>query len=157
MRRKDREITDINEKLALLKKCKVCRLGLCADNEPYIVPLNFGFSFTDDALTLYFHSALEGKKINILRENPRACFEIDAEHELIPGDNACNYSFRFASLIGFGNISFIEDSNEKKKALNLLMQHQTNTDRVFNFRDEEIANVLVYQLKVSEFSGKRRS
>ena len=156
MRRKDREIQDINEKLTLLKKCKVCRLGLCEHKVPYIVPLNFGYSFMHTVLTLYFHSAPEGKKIDMLRANPNACFEIDAEHELVRHENACNYSFRYASLIGSGTVSFIDDPEEKRHALNALMQHQTGEAKSFDFKDEEIACVLVFKLTVSEFSGKRR-
>ena len=155
MRRKEREITDLNEKLAVLKKCKVCRLGLSLHDEPYIIPLNFGYSFADNALTLYFHSAAEGKKIDVLRANPRACFEIDTDHELVESDIACGYSFRYASLIGSGRVTFITGTEEKCGALNVLMQHQTGTDRTFTFSDAEIERVLVYKLTVSEFTGKR--
>ena len=157
MRRKDREITQIDEKLALLKKCKVCRIGLSLHDEPYIVPLNFGYSFADNILTLYFHSAVEGKKIDILRANPKVCFEIDADHKLIPSNGtACGYSFYYSSLIGFGNISFIENREEKIFALNALMQHQTGEDKIFNFSDAEINKVLIYKLSVTEFTGKRQ-
>ena len=155
MRRKDREIHDINDKLALLEKCKVCRLGLSLHDEPYIVPLNFGYEFADNALTLYFHSAATGKKIDMLRANPSACFEVDAEHELVPGPEACKYSFRYASLIGSGTVSFIDDAEEKRNALNAIMQHQTNVNKSFNFNDDEIARVLIFKLSISEFSGKR--
>jgi len=155
MRRKDREITDLNEKLAVLKQCKVCRLGLSLHDEPYIIPLNFGYSFADNVLTLYFHSAADGKKIDVLRANPMACFEVDTDHELVESDIACGYTFRYASLIGSGRVTFITDTEEKRNALNALMRHQTGEDRVFSFRDEEIARVLAYKLTVSEFSGKR--
>jgi len=155
MRRKEREITDLSEKLAVLKKCKVCRLGLSLHDEPYIIPLNFGYSFADNVLTLYFHSAAEGKKIDVLRANPRACFEIDTDHKLVESDIACGYSFRYASLIGSGRVTFVTGTEEKCRALNALMQHQTGTDRTFTFSDAEIERVLVYKLTVSEFSGKR--
>ncbi|GBU25577.1 hypothetical protein R83H12_02227 [Fibrobacteria bacterium R8-3-H12] len=42
MRRKDKEIIGINEKLEIIAKCKICRLGLSENNYPYIVPLNYG-------------------------------------------------------------------------------------------------------------------
>lgn len=157
MRRKDREITDVNEKIALLEKCKVCRIGLAENNAPYIVPLNFGYTFCDDVLTLFFHSAREGRKIDILRNNPRACFEIDTEHGLIPNDIACRTGFTFASLIGFGTISFIEDREEKVAALNALMRHQTGKDIPFSYDDAVLNTVAVYKMEVDEFTGKRRS
>jgi len=154
MRRKEREITDINEKLALLDKCKVGRLGVSLHDEPYIIPLNFGYSFANNTLTLYFHSAIEGKKIDILRANPKACFEIDTNHELIESNNACGYSFHYASLICFGNINFITEKEEKIFALNALMRHQTGQDRDFTFSDADIEAVLTYKFTVSEFTGK---
>lgn len=156
MRRKDREITGLDEKLALLKDRKVCRLGISLHDEPYIVPLNFGWTFADNALTLYFHSAKEGKKTDIMRANPRACFEVDCNHALIRADTACKYGFRFTSLIGFGNITFIENQEEKRLALNVLMRHQTGEDKPFDFTDAEIDAVSVFKLSVNEWTGKGR-
>ena len=155
MRRKDREITDVNEKLAVLKECKVCRLGLSVNDEPYIVPLNFGYTFADNALTLYFHGAAEGKKIDMLRANPKACFEMDTGHELIRADEAANFSFHYVSLIGFGEVSFISGTEEKRRALNELMRHQTGKDEPFALSDAAIEHVVVYKLAVHDFTGKK--
>ncbi len=85
MRRKDREITGIDEKLEIIAKCKVCRIGLSENNYPYIVPINYGYSFNDRKLALYFHCAPEGKKIDIIKKNNNACFEIDCDTKLIEG------------------------------------------------------------------------
>jgi nitroimidazol reductase NimA-like FMN-containing flavoprotein (pyridoxamine 5'-phosphate oxidase superfamily) len=155
MRRKEREITGIDEKIALLEKCKVCRLGLSENDSPYIVPLNFGYSFRGGKLTLFFHSAGEGKKLDIMRKNPRVCFEIDSEHELKQADTACAYGFAYASLIGFGVVSFIEDREEKIQALNFLMRHQTGKEIPFHYSNAELDAVTVYKMDVAEFTGKR--
>lgn len=155
IRRKDREIADLNEILDLLKQCKVCRLALCMNNKPYIVPLNYGYTYADNKLTLYFHSALVGRKIDMLRANPRVCFETDTGHELVRGETACTYSFRYASVIGSGCILFIDDKDEKISALNILMRRQSGEDRDFIFNDADIEKVLVYKLIVEEFTGKR--
>jgi nitroimidazol reductase NimA-like FMN-containing flavoprotein (pyridoxamine 5'-phosphate oxidase superfamily) len=98
MRRKDREITGIEEQLGLINKYKVCRLGISEDNRPYIVPLNFGYEYKNRELTLYFHSAQGGKKMDILKKNPQACFEIDGEHALIGGPAACDYGYAYESI-----------------------------------------------------------
>ena len=82
MRRKDKEIIDVNEKINVIKKCKVCRIGLSENNIPYIIPLNFGYKYENNLLTLYFHSALEGKKLDIIKNNNNACFEIDCDNKL---------------------------------------------------------------------------
>lgn len=70
MRRKDREITDIHTILELVSECKVCRLAMTDGGVPYIVPLNYGYEYADGALTFYFHSAKEGRKLEILKKNP---------------------------------------------------------------------------------------
>ena len=67
MRRKDREITGRENIEPILRACKTCRVAMIADGAPYVVPLNFGYTWDDDGLTLYFHSGLKGKKIDALR------------------------------------------------------------------------------------------
>ncbi|MDR0754350.1 MAG: pyridoxamine 5'-phosphate oxidase family protein, partial [Prevotellaceae bacterium] len=88
MRRKDKEITNIEDKINIIDQCKVCRLGLSENNKPYIIPLNYGYSFENNMLTLFFHSAKEGKKIDIIIKNNSACFEIDCDNKLIEGEKA---------------------------------------------------------------------
>jgi nitroimidazol reductase NimA-like FMN-containing flavoprotein (pyridoxamine 5'-phosphate oxidase superfamily) len=101
MRRKEKEIVDINEKLKIIAKCKVCRLAMADDNQPYIIPLNFGYAYENDILILYFHGAYEGMKIDILKKNDKVCFEIDCNHALIEATEPSKYSFAFESIIGF--------------------------------------------------------
>jgi nitroimidazol reductase NimA-like FMN-containing flavoprotein (pyridoxamine 5'-phosphate oxidase superfamily) len=155
MRRKDREITEPAEILALIDKCKVCRLGLSENDQAYIVPLNFGYTFADTVLTLFFHSAHEGKKIDLMRKNRRACFEIDCDHRLVQAETACGHGFLFSSVIGFGTLSFIGDAAEKTRALNILMKHQTGKDVPYRYTEAELAAVCVYKMEVDSFTGKR--
>ena len=82
MRQKNREITDFNEKIEVMKKCDVCRLALNDDGYPYIIPLNFGMSVEGKKVTLYFHSALEGYKVDLMKRDNRASFEMDCNHLL---------------------------------------------------------------------------
>jgi len=156
MRRSDREITDINEKLNIIKKCKVCRLGLSENNIPYVIPLNYGYSFENDSLTLYFHSALEGKKLDIIKINNNACFEIDCDNQLIEGENACSHGYAYKSVIGFGKIIILENNDDKISGLNTLMKHQTEKDIVHSFPEEQLNNVCVYKMAVDSFTGKQR-
>jgi nitroimidazol reductase NimA-like FMN-containing flavoprotein (pyridoxamine 5'-phosphate oxidase superfamily) len=82
MRRKDKEIADINEKMSIIEECKFCRLGLSENNYPYVIPINYGYTYENETLTLYFHGAIEGKKIDIIQKNNNACFEIDCDTKL---------------------------------------------------------------------------
>ncbi|MCL2186389.1 MAG: pyridoxamine 5'-phosphate oxidase family protein [Treponema sp.] len=156
MRRKDKEIININEKINILKKCKVCRLGLSENDIPYVIPLNYGYKYENDALTLYFHSALEGKKLDIIKNNNNACFEIDCDNKLIEKENVCNYGYAFKSIIGFGKIFILDNTEEKIFGLNMIMKHQTEKDIAYNFSEEQIKNVCVYKMVLDVFSGKQK-
>ena len=66
MRRKDREITRIEDILSIVDRAKVLRLGLFDDNFPYIVPLHFGYEYAEGKLIFYMHSAKEGHKLDLM-------------------------------------------------------------------------------------------
>ena len=156
MRRKDREITDIEEKVNVIQKCKICRLGLSDNNKPYIVPLNYGYFFDNNILTLFFHSATEGKKLDIIKKNNKACFEIDCDTQLIEAKKACDYGYAYKSVVGFGKIIILENIDEKIDGLKKIMKHQTEKGKVHNFTNDELKNVCVYKMMVEDFTGKQR-
>lgn len=83
MRRRDREITDKQDILEVMRKCDVCRIALHDGDYPYIVPLNFGLQVENDMPVLYFHGALEGKKYELIEKDNRASFEMDCGHQLV--------------------------------------------------------------------------
>jgi nitroimidazol reductase NimA-like FMN-containing flavoprotein (pyridoxamine 5'-phosphate oxidase superfamily) len=152
MRRKDKEVTDIKELMQIIDKCKVCRIAMQDKNGLYIVPMNFGYTYENNQLVLFFHSANEGRKINALRENNNICFEMDCEHNLITSDIACKYGYSFESIIGDGMAIFVDDIEEKKTAFSIIMKHQTGKD--FSFDDRMVNNVLVFKIIVHNYSGK---
>ena len=152
MRRKDREVTDINEKMEIMNNCKVVRLAIKDKEGLYIVPLNFGYSYLDSKLILYCHSAKEGRKLDAIEENSEVAFEMDCEHKLIEADLACLYGFYFKSIIGNGVASIVENMEEKKIALSLLMKHQTG--KGFSFEDKHAKAVTVFKVEVTNFSAK---
>jgi nitroimidazol reductase NimA-like FMN-containing flavoprotein (pyridoxamine 5'-phosphate oxidase superfamily) len=155
MRRTDREITALKDILAIADSCKVCRLGLLDGGEVYIVPLNFGYTFKDNKLSLYFHSATEGRKIDLLRQNNRVCFEMDGAHKLIEAAEACKHSFQYESIIGSGTAEFLATDAAKITALKIIMRHQTGRD--FAFDDNAAANIAVFKITATSFTAKRRN
>lgn len=152
MRRKDREVTDINDLLSIVEECRICHLGLIDDKGMYIVPLNYGYEYINQRLNLYFHSAHVGRKIDAIINNPNVCIEMDCDHRLIEGEKACDYSFGFKSIIGNGFASIVSDYNEKLKGLNLLMKHETQ--REFEFDEKMVNQFSVIKVEVNEFTGK---
>ncbi len=154
MRRHDREITDPADLRGILERCDVCRLGLLDGEYPYIVPLNFGFTLEDGALTLVFHCAHEGKKLDLIRRNPHAFFEMDGGHNLVVRDDACAHTMEYESVMGRGLCEIVTDPAEKTAALARLMR-QYVPDRAFSFTEAQAAAVTVLKMTVSEFTGKR--
>ena len=153
MRRKDRQVTKVSEIEETLNKCKIFRVGMMDDHGIYVLPLNFGYFLDDSKLELYFHGAKTGKKVELLRENISIGFEMDCEHELIEDDNPCEYSYKYASIIGQGKATIISNDLEKAKALNFLMKHQAGS--TFEFNQKMLDTILVYKIMVENFSVKR--
>lgn len=153
MRRKDREITDINEIIGIMKKCGVCRLALFDEEYPYIVPLNFGMSDENDSICLYFHGASSGKKLDLIKKCGKASFEMDCGHNLITGERACDYTMEYESVCGSGTVEILNDS-EKAAALTLLM-NQYDKKESHEFDENEIKAVTVFKLNAENITGKR--
>lgn len=154
MRRKDREITDINSIKEILGECKVMRLGMCLDNIPYVTPVNFGYELTEKGFVFYFHCAPEGKRLDIIRQNPNVFAEIDNGGMLTSAEKACGWSCDYKSVMAMGTARVITENAEKKHALSLLMNHQTGKD--FTFEDNDLEGVCVVAVQISEISAKAR-
>ncbi len=154
MRRKDRELSDFNEILAILDKCDVCRLAMVDNGKPYVVPLNFGCSEENGVITLYFHSAAEGRKIDILKIAPAVCVEMDCSHELITGEKACDFTMDFKSIIGSGKAEFIDSEEEKVFALTRIVQKYSDAVS-FEFDENLLKRTTLFKVNVSDFTGKR--
>ncbi len=152
MRRKDRQIDRIEDILKIVDKCKVCRIAMIDHKRPYIVPLNFGYSYKNGGLQLYFHSATEGRKLEVMKKNPCVCFEMDCCHEVVLNKVACKNGYLYESVIGEGNIIFIKDNLEKSEALNYIMKNQVKSQ--FKFEEKHLQAVEVYKLVVESISGK---
>lgn len=153
MRRKDREITEFDEIVKVMEKCDVCRIALNDDEYPYIVPLNFGMTVENGVITLYFHSAKEGAKLELIKKDNRAAFEMDCEHQLVTEVEEGNCTMNYKSVIGRGIVEFVSDE-EKFGALKILMSHYHQED--FPFYERVIPQTAVYKLTVKEITGKNR-
>lgn len=153
MRRKEREVTERSEIVKILDACKIVRIAMIDDGRPYLVPLNYGYRFDEGELTLTFHSAKSGRKIDILTSNPHVCFEMDCDHALIEGNVACDFGFAFSSIIGTGNVTFLCNTADKREALLLLMKTQTGRDD-FTFSEKHVDAVTVFQIVTRDFSAK---
>lgn len=150
LQRKDKAIEVPDELERILREAKVCRLGMTWNGLPYVVPLSYGYK---DGI-LYFHAAVTGMKIEILRENPRVCFEIDQINEPVPGETPCDWTMRYESIIGFGTVKFIEELRAKEQALNFIYVHYAG-QQAGPFEEGQVARVKVFCLHIESMTGKR--
>lgn len=155
MRRKDREIAAPDEIAAILEKCPVGHLALSDGDRAYVVPLNFAWKTADGKMTLYFHCAKEGRKIDLIRKNPNACFEADCSFSVVKGSSACRWSALYESMIGEGRTALVDDPEEKREALDLLMKRYGFEGKP-SYEPAELAAVAVIRLELDAVSAKRK-
>lgn len=148
MRRSDRAITDPQELESVLREAAVCRMGLCDEGKPYVVPMNYGYR---DG-SVFLHSAAEGRKIDILRRNPNVCLEFEKDVELVPAEAACSFSMKYRSVIASGKAVFLEGTEEKSFGLNAIMLQYTG--REFVFPPQALEKIVVLRVDLEECSGK---
>lgn len=154
MTRREREVTDINEILDIINQAKVLHLGLSDEGWPYVVPMNFGYEYTDGKLVFYLHGANKGYKFDVLEKNPKVSIALEAEMIPFEGQVACQYGMAYRSVMGRGYGSLVTDVEEKEKALSLLMKQQTGKDFTFNEKLVSIVNVI--RIDMTEFTAKAR-
>ena len=155
MTRREREISDRQEIIAILDSCKFLHLGMVDGDEPYVVPMNYGYTMDSEGkLSLYIHGALKGRKIDLLQQNPKVFFEMECDTQSFKGDVACRYGMTYRSLMGRGKAVFLEKAEEKQNALSILMKTQTGED--FSFDEKLVRVVSVIRIDVLEYTAKRR-
>ena len=154
MTKRELQITDLHEIRNILDTASVLYLGLCANNEPYVVPMNYGYTMEEGKLTLYLHSAVKGKKLDMIRSNPNVFFALDCGRTPFEGKVACQYGLSYSSVMGRGTACIVDDVEEKKQAMSILMKTQTKKD--FTFEDRLVSIVAVIRIDVAEFTAKHR-
>jgi nitroimidazol reductase NimA-like FMN-containing flavoprotein (pyridoxamine 5'-phosphate oxidase superfamily) len=150
MRRQDKEIKEKEEIEAIIRKANVCRMGLCNGDVPYVVPLNFGYK--DGCF--FLHSAKEGKKISIIKENNNVCLEFDIQHQVIEAKTPCNWGVKYLSAICFGKAYLIENYEEKKDALDVILSHYSE-DFSYEYSENEVENVAIIKVEIEGMTGKK--
>ena len=149
MRRKDKAVTDRGEIDDIISRSLVCRLALSRNNIPYVIPLCFGY----DGKYLYFHSAGEGMKIDILKENPDVAFEFDTDCEPMPAEKPCAWSMKYRSVVGSGQAVFIENPGEKLDALDIIFSRYSR--HTSGLGSGAVDAITVFKVRIREMTGKK--
>jgi len=148
MRRTEREIRDEAIIEEILRRATVAYLGLCDRGETYVVPMNFGYA----AGCLYAHSAESGRKIEMLKRNPRVAFTVVQDQVVVPGEIACRWSSRYRSVMGVGTASFVEDPAERRRALDCLLGKFTPGP--YRYDEAALARTAVIRIAIESRTGK---
>ncbi len=149
LRRKDRLMADRADIDAVLNEGRVMRLALADGDTPFVVPVFFAY----DGEAVYFHSARSGTKIDILKRNPKVCFEVSMDQGIIESDAACDFEARHRTVIGFGRAAFVEDAAQKAAALARIVARFTN--RRFEFPEANLKVTAVVRIDIESMTGKR--
>lgn len=152
--KRERQVTAPEQIIRILDTAKVLNLGLSVNDEPYVVPMNYGYRMEDGKLTLYLHSAVKGKKLDMIRANPKVFFSMDCDRMPFEGRVPCQYGLVYSSIMGRGTAAIVEDVEEKKQAMSILMKTQTGKD--FTFEDRLVTIVTVIRIDVAEYTAKHR-
>jgi uncharacterized protein len=148
MRRADKQIKDIAEIESVIQRSQVCRLGMCRDGQPYVVPLCFGY---EDGV-VYAHCATEGMKLDILSANDAVCVEFEADLELVWAEQACDWGMKYRSVIGFGRAFVVTDIESKRVACDIIMRHYS--DAHYDYSDAALDRIAVIRIEIDEMTGK---
>lgn len=135
----------------VISKSDICFVGMVdTENTPYVIPMNFGYQ---DGV-IYLHSGPEGRAINILNRNNQVCITFSIDHELVfqHPKVACSYRMKAKSVICYGKVNFIEDLDDKRKALDIIMRHYSG--REFQYSEPAVKNVKIWEVPVEQISAK---
>lgn len=148
LRRKEKNIESKEDVESVFREAEICRLGFCDGGEPYIVPVCFGYSLD----RIFVHSAAEGRKIDIIRKNPRVCFELESNVRMKEAPKACDWSISYKSVVGAGRAVLVTDRAGKVEALKIIMQHYSKED--FSFGDADLSNLGIIRIDIDWMTGK---
>ena len=153
MRRKDRQITDPEKIRNIILDSQCCRLGFCDEGEVYIVPLSYGYAEEDGKQVFYFHSAGEGRKVELMKKAPKVGFELDTGYRLQADGPAHECTAAFQSVIGTGEVAFVTGVEEKIYALDRIMEHYRGKADG-KYPADLLQRVCIFKMTVNEMTCK---
>jgi nitroimidazol reductase NimA-like FMN-containing flavoprotein (pyridoxamine 5'-phosphate oxidase superfamily) len=149
VRKKEKEITEPGMIEEIINSAEVCRIAVCDNDMPYIIPMNFGYRNG----SVYLHSAREGRKVEALKKSNRVCFEVDVDHELVRAEHSCGFDMRYRSVIGFGRAYIVEDDEVKRCGLDIIMEHYGEKGpHIYN--EKNLSLTLVIRIDIEEITCK---
>ncbi len=134
-------ITELGQKEAkeLLQAQRLGRLGCTLDNEPYVIPVNYMLGEDD---CLYIHT-LPGRKVNVLRSNPRACLQVDHIED----------DYNWQSVIAYGAYEEVTDEAEREQMLAALFRHLPHLSPVESRMKTGREHAILFRIRIDRLTG----
>ncbi len=153
MRRRDREVTDLTEILKIIDACEILRLGLADGAVPYIVPVNFAYTFDGETLCFYIHGAKAGRKYALMQQCGVCAFEMDMSLQMECIPERGDVTMRYKSVMGTASVAFLEGEEKQDAMDNIIMQRHEMT-RNFAYNRHALDRTAVAKLTVMEIRAK---
>jgi len=158
VRRRDRAIEDEGWIRAFLHRAPIGVLATVHDGQPF---LNSNlFVYDEEAQMIYLHTARVGRIHANVEADERVCFSVYEMGRILPADTALSFSVEYAGVVVFGSCSIVTNTIQAKDALQqLLFKYASHLQPGRDYRsitDEELARTSVYQIKIEQWSGKRK-
>jgi nitroimidazol reductase NimA-like FMN-containing flavoprotein (pyridoxamine 5'-phosphate oxidase superfamily) len=139
---------DKNTIESIIRQAQICRIAFSDDGQPYIIPVSFGYEDN----TIYFHCSKKGRKIDILTKNNAVCLEFDVDFELIKAEEACKWSLKYRSVIGFGKAYLVKDVESKRRALDAIMRQYS--DEPYTYPETTLEKTGVVKIEIDSMTAK---
>lgn len=152
MRKSRQEIKDKAVLEEILSGAEICRLSMLDGELPYIIPVNYGYRDGH----IYIHSAPEGKKIDLLKNNSLICFEVEDTVQIVKGEEACDWTTRYRSVVGYGTMEILTDAKSKQEGLEVIMAQHGAPERD-TFDAKSLKRMVILKLRITFLSGKQSS
>ena len=150
-RRSDRKMESSQAMELLLERSPVGRFAMNTEDGPYLVAVNH--LFFDGCL--YFHSALEGRKMEALQADPRVCFMVDEVGPQVLSQRGCGISQVYRSVICFGKAALLTDASRKREILELMIRKFVPPAYpVSPMSPENIEKTAIVTISIDSMSGK---
>jgi len=150
MRKVNQEIKDSAIIEQILSSAVICRIAIADGDVPYLLPFNYGYRDR----SIYIHSALSGKKIDLLKKNNSVCFEIEQTAKVIPKEKACKWATLYRSVIGYGTVEIITDFKRKQRGLEIIMAQHGAPDLI-EFEPKNLKEMVILKLTITSITGKQ--
>ena len=148
MRKKEREISR-EEAEKILEKGEYGILSTIGEIYPYGVPLSYAY---EDG-TIYYHGTVEeSMKADNIKKNPKVCFTVVGDTEVIPK----KFTTKYESAIAFGTVKLAVEN--KRKGLQLLVEKYSSDfmEKGMKYINSDFEKVAIYEIMVEELTGKAR-